>query len=538
MLQESQTGNSEAELLARQANVKNELARRLAMGEPDVEKSGFLNYVMRTTPNYIVGRHHIEICQALDRVIAGTCRRLMVFLHPGAGKSTLISMRFPAYYLGHNPQHQVIAGSYGGELVSGFGRELRNLMNGSEHLGIFPDCGLATDSQAKNLWRTEQGGVYLSAGVGGAITGFGMHLGIIDDPVKSRQEADSEHMRELTWRWYKSDFYTRQRLDPKTKKVRTALIYVATRWHEDDLAGRLLKAMEDGTGDQWEVLHYPALDEKGRALWPEGGYDEEYLEGMRGTLGAREWQSLFQGDPTPDEGLVFKEDWFWEYEEKDLMMEVALPLGPDGKVPDGKRMIPRPMTYYGASDYAVTDGDGDFTVHIVVGVDPLDNIYIMDLWREQTTSDVWVEKMLDMSQQWNPMLWAEEKGQIEKGVGPLIVKRQNERRIYFHRKAFASSVNKRQRSQAIVGRMAMGKVRFPKNAPWYPALKNEMLKFDAGKHDDQVDTISLIGRMLEGMTPGRLPNEGLPPGTPGLHINVGQDAVDGTQADDVERSLD
>lgn len=474
-----------------------------------------IDYVRATFPQYRPGKHHYEIAERLEAVERGEISRLMIFAPPRHGKSELVSARFPLWYIGKNPRHEVIAASYGGTLAGNFGRMLRNLTQHPMHREIFPDAILRPDSKARDHWLTKSGSRYIAAGIGGAITGYGANLLIIDDPVKSHEDAESETMRENAWNWYTFDAYTRL-MTPD------AIVVVQTRWHEDDFSGRLLDAMQEGYGDEFELLHLKAIDDDGEALWPEK-YGLDWLERRKEVVGPKAWQSLYQGDPTPDDGTYFKRGWFWEYDDGDLMVEAGHKDGDGEPV-----MIARPMQYYGASDYAVSDGEGDYTVHVVVGVDPLENIYLVDLWRGQADSDKWVEQMLDMVERWKPLMWAEEKGQILKAVGPFLEKRTMERNkertlrgeapIFVHRQGFTSAADKRTRARAIQQRMAQGKVRFPKGAPWYPDLKSEMLKFDAGKNDDQVDAMGLVGRMLAGLTPGRMPTKADRPAVTGVMI--------------------
>ena len=223
-------------------------------------RSGLIDYTVRTFPDYDDAAHLREMSTHLEMIERGDIDRLLVIEPPRHGKSLLVSQRFPAWYMGRNPTDQIIHCSYGGELVSGFGRRLRNLMLSDEHTRVFPECHLATDSKAANLWHTSQDGVYVAAGVGGPITGRGAHLLLIDDPVKSREEAESETMRNRAWDWYQNDAYTR--LMPGGR-----VVVVSTRWHEDDLVGRLLAEQQRG-GDTWTILHHPAIREDGSALWP------------------------------------------------------------------------------------------------------------------------------------------------------------------------------------------------------------------------------------------------------------------------------
>ena len=152
---------------------------------------------------------------------------------------------------------------------------------------------------------------------------------------------------------------------------------------------------------------------------------------------------------------------------------------------------------YGASDYAVTSQGGDYTVHIVVGVDESHNIYILDLWRAQTTPEEWVDSFCDLVLQWKPLRWGEESGQIIKSVGPFLQRRMTERQAYCAREPYSSTRDKATRARSIQARMAMGKVFWPRHQPWLGDMMHEMLRFPAGVHDDMVDALSLIGRMMD-----------------------------------------
>jgi predicted phage terminase large subunit-like protein len=160
---------------------------------------------------------------------------------------------------------------------------------------------------------------------------------------------------------------------------------------------------------------------------------------------------------------------------------------------------------YGASDYAVTADGGDFTVHVVVGLDPEGRMYLIDLWRKQTASDEWIEAFCNLVNEWKPVGWAEEKGQISAGVGPALDRRQRERQAYTYRQAFPTRGDKAVRAQSIRGRMALEGLYVPTHRDWYPGLRSELLSFPAGKHDDQVDALGLVGQLLDQMVPGQKP---------------------------------
>lgn len=401
---------------------------------------------------------------------------------PGAAKSTYASILYAPWHLAQNPKANIIAASHTAELAEKFGRRVRNLI--AEHSPVL-GVGLAPDSQAAGRWETDHGGEYFAAGVGGAIAGRRADLVVIDDPIRSREDADSETVRDKIWDWYKSDLYTR--LKPGGR-----IVLIQTRWHEDDLAGRLLSDMEAG-GDKWEVISLPALAEAddplgrsiGQPLWPEWE-DEKNLARKRRAVGPRDWSALYQQRPAPEDGDYFKLDW----------------LKPCSKLPPLET-----MRVYGGSDYAVTADGGDFTVHVVVGLDPEGRMYLLDLWRKQASSDQWVESFCDLVRQWKPLGWAEEQGQIKSGVGPFLDRRQRERQAYVFREQFPTRGDKSIRAQSIRGRMAQEGLYVPVNAPWYPALRSELLAFPAGKHDDQVDALGLVGQLLNKMSVGTRPVE-------------------------------
>lgn len=434
-----------------------------------------------TNNAYISARHHRLIAEKLEAVERGEIDRLAIFMPPRHGKSELASRRFPAWYLGRNPDRQIIAASYNSDLASDFGREVRNIVASPEYAAVF-DTRLREDSRAAERWNTEQGGAYVAAGVGTAVTGRGAHILLIDDPLKDREEADSEIRRQRVWEWYTSTAYTR--LMPGG-----SVILIQTRWHEDDLAGRLL---QNSIGDKWEVLDLPALNEAGEALWPEW-YDAKSLERIRSAIGPREWSALYQQRPSPEEGDYFKANWLKPYDKLPALETLRI---------------------YGGSDYAVTADGGDYTVHVVVGVDPEGRMFLVDLWRRQASSDVWVEAFCDLVKEWKPIGWAEEHGQIKSGVGPFLEKRQRERQTYVHREQFPTRGDKAVRAQSIRGRMALEGLYVPIGASWYPDLRSELLSFPAGKHDDQVDALGLVGQLLDKMMPGNNPEKPEPDKNP------------------------
>lgn len=419
-------------------------------------------------------RHHQIIVKELEAVARGECDRLALFLPPGSAKSTYASVLFPPWYLSSGAHRSIIAASHTAELAERWGRKVRNLVSEHEPLLGF---GVAGDNKAAGRWETSEEGEYYAAGVGGSITGRRSDLAIIDDPIRSREDADSKLIRDKQWDWYKFDLMTRL-------KPGAAVILIQTRWHEDDLAGRLLAEERE----RWRVVALPMEAEAddplgrqpGEPLWPEWFTDQMRTDAKRD---ARLWSALYQQRPTPDEGAFFKADWF----------RVGTPPPRDQ------------MRIYGASDYAVTADGGDYTVHVVLGIDPDGRMWLLDVWRKQAASDEWVEAWCDLVVKWKPLGWAEETGQIKAGVGPFLEKRARERKAYTFRQQFPTRGDKAVRAQSIRGRMAMEGLYIAADRPWRADLIGECLRFPAGVHDDQVDALGLVGQLLDQMIAGQSP---------------------------------
>lgn len=262
----------------------------------------FPQWLPTVTPQWTWNwKHQIYLYSKLQEVTDGICKRLMIFEPPRHSKSETVTVRYPAYRLEHNPKLNIIVGSYNQTLANRFSRKTKRIV-GSR-------LALATDRKAVAEWETPMGGGLRAVGVGAGVTGFGADLIMVDDPIKNRKEAESETYRETVWNWFNDDLYTR--LEPNG-----AIILTMTRWHDDDLAGRLIRDMKDG-GEHWEIVSLPALAEaddplgrkEGEALCPER-YDEEALNRIKNKLGSYSFAALYQQRPTPREGALFKRDWF------------------------------------------------------------------------------------------------------------------------------------------------------------------------------------------------------------------------------------
>lgn len=474
------------ELIARRA-AQIELARR------ELARRSLLPFVTLTTPNYEVGWVHEEIASLLDAFIEACERklgpRLIIQLPPRIGKSELVSRKFPAFVLGKHPDWEVVCATYNQDLSNDFGREVRSVFLDPMFQDLFPGATIRNDSNAIDFVKFEARGSYTAVGIGGALTGRGAHVLVIDDPVKNREDADSTLVREATWKWYQT--VARTRLSPGG-----GIIVCQTRWHEEDLTGKiLLQQQANPEGDRWHVYSYPAIateDEPhrkaGEALHPERWPLSEY-EKLRATLDPREWSALYMQNPTPPEGLAFKRDWF-RYE-----------------VP------PKDLNWYLSTDFAIGEKEtNDYTVLMPFGISDDGTIYFDVPVRARMSSDKIITKMCELMAERKPVQVAIENVHISKTIGPFLRKRMEEERIYTATWGYTASRDKLARSASLRGRMEQGKVRF------HPMLKNiveeEFIPFPAGRHDDTVDAASVGMLMLDALVkpagPPPPPKEGPP----------------------------
>ena len=428
-----------------------------------------LPFVEYTRYGWQSGAHHARICEALEAVERGEIKRLLIEAPPRHSKSELASRRFPAWWLGRHPEQQVISASYNDALATDIGRDVRNLVREPAYSKTFPGVGLAADSTAAGRWHTAQGGSYLATGVGGTMTGYGAHLAVIDDPIKNREEADSQRVRDAVWDWYVSTLYTR--LMPGG-----AIVMMMTRWHEDDLAARAL-ASED-----WHRLTLPAIstDAEGNesALWP-AWYPLEELHRIRDVLPARDWHSLYMQEPRAEQGTYCQREWFANRYDK----------------------APDPLNVYIVSDLAVTEPgsgrDPDYTEHGVFGLGADDTLYVLDWWSGQVTADVWIEELLRLVKRWSPVCWFGEGGVIARATEPLLRRTMRERRIYC-RTEYVTPINDKEiRGRAFQGRAHAGRVRFPAGEAWADRVIEQCVRFPGGRHDDAFDVMAWMGLVLD-----------------------------------------
>lgn len=304
-----------------------EAQEEFARAEAYIARHSLLGFTRYTNRAYQPNWHHAVLAKLLDQVLIGEIKRLIVNMPPQHGKSELVSRRFPAYALGRYPNIPVIHCSYNADLATEMSRDVQQIIDADAYHVLFPHTRLATSKDAEVRMAAQfdvvgQEGSYRAAGVGQGITGKSMVLGIIDDPIKSREEAESETYRKKIWKWYTSDFRTRSMGDD------ARIVLVQTRWHEDDLAGRLLEhAKKNPLADQWRVVSFPAVLEElnppldprqvNEALWPTR-FSRAWLEATRVSSGIYDWSALYQQSPSPAGGGMAKRVWF---------VIVLLPLG-------------------------------------------------------------------------------------------------------------------------------------------------------------------------------------------------------------------
>jgi predicted phage terminase large subunit-like protein len=438
-------------------------------------KASLRSFIESLELGYAFAAHHLRLMEELEKVESGEVPRLMVLMPPGSAKSTYASVLFPPWFMGRNANASILGVSNTTELAERFSRRVRNLIAGPGFTRVF-GFGVSDDTAAAGNWETQRGGEFFAAGMGSAIAGRRADLGLIDDPIKTREEADSDRVRQKHWDWYVNDFLTR--LKPGGRQI-----LIQTRWHEDDLGGRILER----ESERWRVVKIPMLavanDPLGRKygerLWPEW-FTEEMVTTAK--MDTRAWNALYQQEPVPDEGDYFLRGNFGEYDAE-----------------------PNAMHIYGASDFAVTEGGGDFTEHGIFGVDLNGNPYVLDWWRGQTKSDVWIERMCDLILSHKPLVWFGEGGPIRRAIEPFLMRSMTERGAFCRIEWLPSIHDKVIRARAIQALASIKTIMWPKHSPWRAEVEKQLLQFPSGKYDDAVDVFSLFGRGLEHVRPATKP---------------------------------
>jgi len=436
-------------------------------------RSSFIDFVRYVWPAAILGEHHKRMASAFDRIANGTLKRLIVNMPPRHTKSEFSSYLLPAYLMGRTPNLQALEATHTAELAVKFGRKVRDLMDSDRYRELFPEVILKQDSKAAGRWDTNVGGSYFAVGVGGAVTGRGADILIIDDP-HSEQDALSELALDNAWDWYQGG--PRTRLQPGG-----AIVLCMTRWGTKDLTARLLKAQASRGADKWEVIEFPAILPSGKPLWPEFWKLEE-LESVKASLSVQKWNAMYQQQPTNDEGAILKREW-WR-------------VWPDPQPPIVNYIIQSYDTAYSKKETA------DFSVITTWGVfypdqDSGPNIILLDVVRGRWDFPELKRIAKDEYKHWNP-----DNVLIEaKATGVTL--QQELRRLGIPVTMYTpggrrSGTDKVSRAHAVAPVFESGMVWAP-DTDWAEELVEECAAFPKGDNDDMVDsTTQAIMRFRQG----------------------------------------
>jgi predicted phage terminase large subunit-like protein len=435
------------------------------------------------------GAHLDVLDETLQKVSEGVLKRVIVTMPPRHGKSERVSKKFPAWHVGRNPKDEIILASYSIDLSRGFSRIARDTL--TAHMSVF-DTVVDHNNQSAESWGIEghRGGV-TAAGVGGAITGKGAKIAIVDDPVKNAEEANSEVMREKVWEWYQSTLYTRLTPDGR-------IIVVMTRWHEDDLVGRLLKKeredIENGThkGERWTVINFPAIAEtddylgrkEGEPLWPEFGFDLQRLEEIRSDVGSYVFNALYQQRPSAAGGTIFKREHF-QYFREELIHNIPYLVVGEKKYDKFKCWA------FQTVDTANSEKTiNDYFVVSTWYVTPDSDLLLYDVHRTHVTGPDQKPLIRELQVRYRVKFTAIE----DKTFGTNLI--QECKRDGMSIRPIKVDKDKITRSLVIAARYEVGKVWHREDAPWLTDYEDELLSFPRGKHDDQVDTASMAGEVV------------------------------------------
>jgi predicted phage terminase large subunit-like protein len=431
-------------------------------------QQSFMSFVHQVWPNFIHGAHHEKMAAAFERVARGEVKRLIINMPPRHTKSEFASYLLPAWFLGKYPQKKVIQTSHTAELAVGFGRKVRNLVDSDAYKSVFPDMGLQSDSKAAGRWNTNKGGDYFAIGVGGAVTGKGADILIIDDPHSEQEAALAEVNPEIydkTYEWYTSG--PRQRLQPGG-----AIVVVMTRWSKRDLTGRVLKSAAQRNDEGWEVIEFPALLPSGRPLWPEF-WSKSELDALKLELPNSKWMAQYQQQPTSEESAIIKREW-WQKWEKD-------------NPPSCEFIIQSWDTAFlktQRADYSACTTWGIFYKDDATGR-PQANIILLDTLKERMEFPELKETAKQMYKEWEPDSLIVEA----KASGAPLVFELRAMGIPVQEFVPSKGNDKIARLNAVSDIFASGRVWVPETS-WAEELIDEVASFPAGDHDDLVDSMT------------------------------------------------
>ena len=444
---------------------RNKVYQLLEMDRVERCQNDFLYFVTQMWPGFISGKHHKIMADAFERVASGELKRLIINMPPRHTKSEFASYLLPAWFLGKNPEKKIIQTAHTAELAVGFGRKVRNLVSSEAFSKVF-DTKLSSDSKAAGRWNTHAGGDYFAIGVGGAVTGKGADVLIIDDP-HSEQEARQNNpaVFDSVYEWYTSG--PRQRLQPGG-----GIIIVMTRWAKKDLTGQILKgSAKDGVND-WEVIEFPAILPSGTPLWP-GFWSKEELEALRAELPVSKWEAQYQQNPTSEEGAIIKRDMWRIWESEDPPMCEYIIQSWDTAFEKNTRADYSACTTWGV--FSHPDQHGTLKT----------NIILLDAFKRRMEFPELKQKAFEMWKEWNPDTLIVEK----KAAGAPLIYELRMMGIPLSEYTPSKGNDKIARVNAISDLFASGVVWCPETR-WADEVMEEMAAFPNGDNDDLVDSAS------------------------------------------------
>ena len=421
----------------------------------------FLGFVKHVWPAFIEGDHHRVMADAFNRIAKGELKRLIVNMPPRHTKSEFASHLFPAWYLGKYPDRKVIQTAHTAELAVGFGRKVRNLVGSDDYQHIFNNVSLASDSKAAGRWSTNKNGEYFAIGVGGAVTGKGADILIIDDPHSEQEAAlNDPSIYDKTYEWYTSG--PRQRLQPGG-----SICVVMTRWSKKDLTGQILKSsIQRGGSDEWEVIELPAILPSGSPLWP-GFWPIDQLEALKSELPVPKWSAQYQQDPTSEEGALIKREWWKEWDKK--------------SPPRCEFVIQSWDTAFLAKETA--DYSACTTWGVFYDDDGNSNIILLDALQERLEFPDLKARAFDMYKEFEPDAFIVEA----KASGSPLIFELRRMGIPVNEYTPSRGRDKVARVNAVSDLFSSGLVWAPKTR-WADEVIEQFAAFPAGDHDDLVDS--------------------------------------------------
>jgi predicted phage terminase large subunit-like protein len=441
----------------------------MAQGYADAkvrEKSSkkFMEFVKVMWPGFIHGQHHALMAKKFEEIAEGKIKRLIINMPPRHTKSEFASYLLPAWYLGKFPSRKIIQCSNTSELAVGFGRKVRNLVDGDTYAKVFPNVSLRHDSKAAGRWATNANGDYFAIGVGGTVTGKGADLLIIDDPHSEQEAAlasGNPEVYDKVFEWYESG--PRQRLQPGG-----AIVIVMTRWGKRDLTGRVLQSMVERDGDEWEIISLPAIKKNEKPLWPEFWSYEELVK-LRNVLPISKWSAQYQQNPTSEEGAIVKREWWQIWEEKNPPMCDFIIQSWDTAFTKNER-----------SDYSACTTWGVFKIN----EDPNNvNVILLDAHKERLEFPELKKRAMELYQEWQPDAFIVEA----KASGAPLIYELRSMGIPVQEFTPVRGNDKISRINAVADLFASGKIWCPPTR-WAEEVMEEMAAFPNSDHDDLVDS--------------------------------------------------